>query len=97
VARWRAARHGATETLVHPGTGTLRPAHEVVGALLELLRPDLEGHGEWDEVAARVALVMAEGGAASRYRHLMERTGDLRQVAAAAVAETAGEAVCGRD
>lgn len=41
-------------------------------------------------------LVVAEGGAASRYRRLMERTGDLREVAAAAVAETAGEAFCGR-
>lgn len=97
VARWRAARHGVTDTLVDPRTWVLRPARDVVAALLELLRPDLEAHGEWVEVASRVELVVAEGGAAQRYRHLMERTGDLREVTAAAVAETAGEAVCGRD
>jgi len=97
VARWRAARHGVTDTLVDPRSCSLRPAREVVGALLEIVRPDLEEHDEWAEVAAGVELVLSEGGAASRYRRLMERTGDLREVTAAAVAETAGEAVCGRD
>jgi gamma-glutamyl:cysteine ligase YbdK (ATP-grasp superfamily) len=97
VARWRAARHGLTGELVHPESWVLRPASEVVRRLLERLRPDLEQHGEWDEVARRVEHVLEEGGAAERYRRLMARTGDLREVAAAAVAETAGEAVCGEE
>lgn len=95
VARWRAARHGLGDELVDPATWTLRPAAEVVGALLDFLRPDLEANGEWGEVDERVRGLVAEGGAAARYRRLMSRTGDLRAVTAAAVAETAGEAVCG--
>ena len=92
VARWRAARHGLSEQLVDPVGWGLAPAAEVVDRLLALLRDDLVAHGEWDEVADRVARVVAEGGAAARYRLLMARTGDLGAVTAAAVAETAGEA-----
>jgi carboxylate-amine ligase len=90
VARWRAARHGLAEQLVHPATWDLRPAADVVDALVDLVRPDLEAHGEWDRVSARLDEVRATGGAAARYRELMERTGDLREVTAAAVEETAG-------
>lgn len=97
VARWRAARHGLAGELVHPESWDLRPADQVVRRLLARLRPDLEQHREWDEVAGRAEHVLAQGGAAARYRKLMERTGDLREVTAAAVAETAGEAVCGEE
>jgi YbdK family carboxylate-amine ligase len=90
VARWRAARHGLSEQLVDPATWELAPAHDVVEGLLARLRPDLEEHGEWDEVDALVRRVLAGGGAAARYRELMARTGDLRTVTAAAVDETAG-------
>ncbi|HVF33532.1 MAG TPA: glutamate--cysteine ligase [Acidimicrobiales bacterium] len=89
VARWRAARHGLSEQLVDPATWQLAPAPTVVDRLLARLRPDLEAHGEWDEVDGRVRQVVAEGGAAARYRALMARTGDLTEVTRAAVAETA--------
>ena len=91
VARWRAARHGLSEQLVHPETWDLRPAADVVRDLLTVVRPDLEEHGEWDEVDGRVRHVLEAGTASDRYRRLMARTGDLRAVTAAAVAETAGE------
>lgn len=97
VARWRAARHGLAGELVHPESWVLRPAADVVRRLLGRLRPDLEEHGEWEEVARRIEHVLERGGAAERYRRLMARTGDLREVTAAAVAETAGEAVCGEE
>lgn len=90
IARWRAARHGLTERLVHPVHWEPRPADEVVGALLDLVRDDLDGAGEWDEVDDGVRRLLVEGTAAARYRHLMERTGDLRKVTEAAVEETAG-------
>ncbi|MBW3613733.1 MAG: glutamate--cysteine ligase [Actinobacteria bacterium] len=90
LARWRAARNGLSGDLVHPREWELRPAAEVVGSLLALLRPDLEEHGEWEEVEAETRRVLRGGGAAARYRALMARTGDLRAVTAAAVAETAG-------
>lgn len=91
AARWQAARHGLSRDLVHPESWRLRPAGEVVAALLELVRPDLEANGEWDEVSGRVRIVEERGTAAARYRRLMEQTGDLKAVTAAAVAETAGE------
>jgi carboxylate-amine ligase len=90
IARWRAARHGLTERLLHPQRWEPRPAAEVVAALLDLVRDDLEEHGEWDEVQAGVRRVLAHGTASARYRQLMERTGDLRKVTEAAVDETAG-------
>ena len=90
IARWRAARHGLTEQLVHPERWEPAPAREVVEAMLELLRPDLETAGEWEEVRDGVDRVLAEGTASARYRRLMERTGDLRKVTEAAVEETAG-------
>ena len=90
IARWRAARHGLTERLVHPVRWEPRPAEEVVEGLLDLVRDDLEDAGEWDEVHDGVRRVLAEGTASARYRQLMERTGDLRKVTEAAVEETAG-------
>ena len=90
IARWRAARHGLTERLVHPLSWEPRPAAEVVESLLTLVRDDLEQAGEWDEVRDGIARVLRGGTAAARYRELMERTGDLRKVTEAAVEETAG-------
>ena len=90
IARWRAARHGLTEQLVHPVRWEPRPAAEVVQALLDLVRDDLEAAGEWDEVDDGVQRLLAEGTASARYRRLMAETGDLRAVTAAAVEETAG-------
>jgi carboxylate-amine ligase len=89
MARWRAARHGLTDELVHPESGDPRPAHEVLDALLALVREDLVEHGEWDEVVASVDRVRRDGTAAARYRERMARTGDLRAVTAEAVDETA--------
>ncbi len=91
VARWRAARYGLSDTLVQPEEWELRPAGEVVAKLLELLRPDLEEHGEWEQVDGQVAEILERGTPAARYRALMARTGDLRSVTAAAIAETAGQ------
>lgn len=91
VARWRAARYGLSDSLVHPEEWELRPAGEVVAKLLDLLRPDLEEHGEWAQVEAQVAGILERGTAAARYRALMARTGDLRSVTAAAIAETVGQ------
>lgn len=90
LARWRAARHGLSNSLVHPELWELRPAAEVVGRLLALLRPDLEEHNEWDEVEDGVDDILHRGTAAARYRELMAQSADLRTVTAAAIAETVG-------
>ena len=90
LARWRAARHGLSNSLVHPELWELRPAAEVVGRLLALLRPDLQEHEEWEVVEDAVNRILQRGTAAARYRELMAQRPDLRAVTAAAIAETAG-------
>jgi len=97
AARWRAARYGTEGRLVDPLDLEPRPAADVVGRLLGVLRDDLEEHGEWAEVASLAEAALSRGTSAARQRRCMERTGgDLRAVAADLVAETAaGSAVPG--
>ncbi|MFD6700028.1 MULTISPECIES: YbdK family carboxylate-amine ligase [unclassified Microbacterium] len=54
AALWHAARHGTGDTLVHPGTGGLASASEVLDALIERVTPHLRG-GE--EVRAATAML----------------------------------------
>lgn len=89
AAKWRAARYGVDATLVDLTTVTSRPAAEVVGALLTHLRPDLEEHGDWDEVRSLVEQTMGRGNGASRQREAFARTGDLGAVIDVLVKETA--------
>ena len=82
ASRWRAARYGLDGELVDPCALRLVPAHDQVRALLAFLAPDLEAHGEHEEVAALVTDLLARGTGAERQRALFARTGDARQVAA---------------
>jgi carboxylate-amine ligase len=90
AAHWRASRHGLTDTLVHPVAGALRPAREVLEALVEAVRPALAEAGDLGPVTDGVARVLAEGGA-SRQRAAFERTGELAAVVRDLVARTAGD------
>jgi carboxylate-amine ligase len=89
AAKWRASRYGLDGTLVDLASCRARPAAEVVGALLDHLRPDLEDHGEWDEVRSLVDQTLARGNGATRQREAFARTGDLAAVVDLLVAETA--------
>jgi carboxylate-amine ligase len=88
AARWRAARDGLDDGLVDLGAGRVRPAAEVVGELLALLRPDLEDAGEWDEVSALAAQTLERGTGARRQREVFERTGSLVELVEWVVAQT---------
>ena len=52
AALWHAARHGVNDVLVHPRTGRLTPASDVLGALREHLGPHLRGSEETRAVEA---------------------------------------------
>lgn len=80
AANWRAARYGLSDGLIDVAARTSRPAKDVVAALLTHLRPDLEAHGEWDEVSDAVERVLVHGNGADRQRQVYAETGDLRQV-----------------
>ncbi|WP_167585287.1 carboxylate-amine ligase [Kineococcus rubinsiae] len=77
AARWRAARHGLSDSLVDPGTGALVPAPAAVRGLLAELRDDLTDAGEFDEVAGLVERLLADGTSATRQRAALHRSGDL--------------------
>jgi carboxylate-amine ligase len=93
LAAWRAARSGLSGELVDPRTGRPAPAAEVVGALLEHVRPALADAGDEARVAAGVADLLRRGTGADLQRRVHEQTGDLGAVVRAAVAVTAGKPV----
>jgi carboxylate-amine ligase len=80
TATWRAARYGLSGDLVDVEAGTVAPARELIGRLLDRLRPALEDLGDWDEVSALVGRTLAEGTPADRQRRVWATTGDLRAV-----------------
>ncbi len=80
AARWRAARYGLGEGLVDHRTWKVRPAPEVVRGLVDELRPDLEQHGEYDEIAALTGQLLGRGTSSGRQRQVFERHGSLEAV-----------------
>ncbi|MDP9418477.1 MAG: glutamate--cysteine ligase, partial [Actinomycetota bacterium] len=80
AARWRAARYGVSGALVDARTWQVRPAADVVTATLAELRPDLEEHGEYDEVRTLAEQVLRRGTSATRQRAVFERCGSLDEV-----------------
>ncbi|WP_421121976.1 glutamate--cysteine ligase [Aquihabitans daechungensis] len=89
-ALWRASRFGLSEQLVDVGALRLRPGPEVLGSLLEHVRPVLEERGEWAEVVATAGFVLREGTGAERQRRSREGEGTegLRAVVDRAVTAT---------
>jgi carboxylate-amine ligase len=76
AAQWRASRYGVGDRLVHPVERSLRPAREVLQALVDTVRPVLEEAGDVDRVESDVERVLGGGGAA-RQRAAYERTGEI--------------------
>ena len=91
VAGWRAARSGLDGDLVSPRTGRPAPATEVVGALLEHVRPALADAGDDERVSAGVAAILAHGTGAAQQRRVHRETGDLTAVVRAAVGLTTAD------
>jgi carboxylate-amine ligase len=79
AARWRASRYGLSGTLLDPVDHELRPAREVLGALVELVGERLEAAGDTALVESGVERVLAATGA-TRQRAAYERTGTLEGV-----------------
>ncbi len=87
AARWRAARHGLADELVDPVDHVLRPAREVLTALVDHVGERLEAAGDTDRVAGGVERVLG-GTGASRQRAAYERTGSIEGVVDDVVART---------
>ena len=89
AAQWRAARSGLADVLVDPRQPRSLPAREVVAALLEHVRPELEELGDWDRVAGGVDAIVRRGTSSDRQRAVFERRRSLEDVVDALVEETA--------
>lgn len=87
AAHWRASRYGVSDRLVHPVERELRPAREVLDALIAAVEPALAEAGDLERVSARLERVVHEGGAA-RQRAAYERSGDVEGVVDDLIART---------
>jgi carboxylate-amine ligase len=80
LAAWRAGRSGLEGDLLDPGTWRPAPAADVLGRLVEHVRPALEEAGDLRTVRELLAAVLARGTGARRQREVHERTGSLTAV-----------------
>jgi carboxylate-amine ligase len=90
VSGWRAARWGMGGELVSPVTGRPEPAADVVGALLDHVRPALVDAGDDERVSAGVATILDRGTGADLQRRVHRETGELAAVVRAAIQITTG-------
>lgn len=88
---WWASFHGVDSELIDPGTGRPTAAREVVGQLLEQVRPVLREYGEEEDVSGVLAEILAGASGARRQREVFARQGDLRAVMAEALTATHDE------
>ncbi len=89
VAHWRAARYGLEAELVDVHGLRRVPAHELIESLLSFVRPALEEHGEWEEVSSLAHETLRRGNSAARQRRAFQRSGQLEDVVAMLIEETA--------
>ena len=90
AALWRAARSGLEGDLVDVTGPASRPAAEVVSALVDSLRPQLEQSGDWDTVSELSHAALIAGTSSARQRRALRRRGRLTDVVDQLIAETAG-------
>src|ERR1700692_3601363 len=89
AALWRAARSGLEGDLVDVTGPVSRPAAEVVGALVDSLRPQLEQTGDWGMVGEMSRQALAMGTSSARQRRALRRRGRLTDVVDELIVETA--------
>ncbi|WP_346538435.1 glutamate--cysteine ligase [Micromonospora sp. DPT] len=90
AAHWRAAHDGLEGEGVDLTNGELRPAWELLDALVERVRPALESHGDLAEVTGLLGGLRRHGSGAARQRAVFERTGRLEDVVADVARQTRG-------
>lgn len=91
LATWRAGRSGLSGELVHPRTGRPAAAADVLGDLVDHVRPALADAGDEARVGEGVDALLARGTGADLQRRVHRETGSLSAVVRAAVEVTAGE------
>ncbi len=75
AANWHSARHGLDDNLFTPDGGRIRPAAEVVAALLDRITPALKTSGDLDRVTDGVDRLLRDGNGATRQRRARDTGG----------------------
>jgi carboxylate-amine ligase len=88
LAAWRASRSGLADELVHPLTERPQPAADVLGALVEHVRPALRDADDEQRVGDGVAAILRRGTGTDLQRAVHRETGDPRAVVREAVTVT---------
>ena len=93
AAMWRAARSGLSGTLIDGGPEPVAlPATEVVGHLVDDLRPQLEDSGDWEVISELTAAAMARGTSSERQRDRYAERGRVDDIVRQLIRETEGRA-----
>jgi carboxylate-amine ligase len=79
ASTWRASHVGLAGSLVHPARRELAPARDVLGGLVDHIRPALEAAGDLERVEQGIERVLRAGGA-TRQRAAYERLGSVEGV-----------------
>ncbi|MFI6588540.1 glutamate--cysteine ligase [Embleya sp. NPDC050493] len=74
-AQWHAARYGLDDALIDPRIPRRVPAADLIGRLMDHIRPALREAGDEPRVTALVDRLLAEGSGAARQRAAMRRGG----------------------
>jgi glutamate---cysteine ligase / carboxylate-amine ligase len=80
AARWRASRFGLDGELIDVCARKSAPARVLIEAMLTFLRPALERHRDWDEVAELVHKTLDHGNSAKRQLWAFAQSGRLEDV-----------------
>jgi carboxylate-amine ligase len=88
AAHRRAARYGLEGTLADPRDGRVRPAADVLAALVRRVRPALTRYGDMSTVERQLDRLRREGPGYARQRRLLRRTGGGRAMVEALAART---------
>lgn len=89
AAYWTAARYGLDGQLVDlPGDRALRPAAELLHALVDRLEPALAVLGDYDMVRTEIERVLTTGNGATRQQRAWRRGEDVTDVVAEVAAAT---------
>lgn len=80
AAHWRAAHDGLEGLAVDLETRQPRPAWHLVRRLLDMIRPELERHGDLEMVTVLLGRLRARGSGAARQRAVYAGSGDIAEV-----------------
>jgi glutamate---cysteine ligase / carboxylate-amine ligase len=88
AARWRASRFGLDGELVDVCARKSVPARDLIETMLTFLRPALEAHGDWIEVADLVRKTLDHGNSAKRQLWAFAQAGRFEDVVDLILRET---------